>query len=249
VDLPGLPVSLRAVRWLEPDGGTTVRVYWRLAPDSYTPCLQQARAAPVQIRSRLLQYDDGFLGSALVFDTLQAVAPWEHVRRYDFALGGAAGALALQVEGVLEREEGGYIGACTGVSRFGPIEPLDLSGEGVAVSDLLPFHIVGDVIQTREWLAQSGFSVDELRPFLRNALGPQDALGIYFEVYAQTDLDDVYMLEYSVVKRSSGGLLRRGRSQTAIYQARQAVVNHRLPAAFLVDRAEWASSPRSRPGR
>jgi hypothetical protein len=70
-------------------------------------------------------------------------------------------------------------------------------------------------------------------------VGEREALGIYFEVYALTDLDDAYMLEYQIVKRERGTLLRRSRPRTAIYQARQAVVGRRLPAAFLIDQAEW----------
>jgi hypothetical protein len=238
VDRPVMPIGMRAIRQLTSPGTTRVRVYWSLEANSFAACVRETGAVPEYKRSRLVSYSPGYGVDTVVIDSTTAAAPWDHLYRYDFELGAPIELLALQIDGTTGDRGESFIGSCAGVVRSDPFAPLDLRSTGVEISDLLPFY-VDDVVQTREEFARSGFSVDDLRPYLPSDLSGRSGLGIFFEVYALTDLDDTYMIEYEIVKRSRAGILRRGKTRASIYQARQAVVDRRLPAAFLIDQAEW----------
>jgi hypothetical protein len=153
-------------------------------------------------------------------------------------LEGAAVSVALQVDQVLHPhlEESGPNGPCMGAAWNQAGARLLQEGD-IIISDLLPFS-VDDVVDAHARLSE-GFNMDNLKPFLSQDLGHEEAIGVYFEVYSQSDPGDNYMIEYAVRKRTRGRLLQRGQTRTTLYHARRASVEGRLQAAFLIDRAEW----------
>jgi hypothetical protein len=238
IDPAVLPVNLRALRWLTPQGTTTVQLYWSLELEGLASCIRDGRYVPALKRSRLVSYSPRFGRDTVVLDSTTAAAPWDNLFRFRFLLDGPIEQLALQVDGVGDEAPDRYVGSCTGIARTGSLAPLDPRVAGVELSDLLPFR-VDDVIETREHFAASGFSIADLEPYVRPNLDAASALGVYFEVYTLTDLTDDYLIEYQITKRTPGGILQRGRTRTSLFHARRAVVDQRLPAAFLIDSAEW----------
>jgi GWxTD domain-containing protein len=236
VDRGQVAVAMRIIRRMEPDGRTRLHIFWRSDRDSYATCIRGSGEVPDDGRLRLVATGPGHRSQSIISDQSVGGLPWQSVVRDTVFLDETAVDLALQYDGL-----GEFSAVCSGVARWGELPLLDVRAEGVELSDLLPFELE-DLLATRARLSTERFSDADFQPIVSNSLGSEEGLGVYFEVYTATDLDDAFILEYEINKTMPGGILRRSRSSQSIYQARQTAIDQRLSAAFLVDRAEWAEA-------
>ena len=236
VDRARVPVGMRVVRRLDSDYGTSLHLYWQLDGDSYRSCIMETGEVPDRSRLRLVAFAADHQTQTTVADRSAAEAPWGGINRETIRLAKSLDDLALQFDGL-----GEFTSSCSGVVRSGSLQVLDIHRHGVEVSDLLPFALE-DLLATRERLGTERFSDADFDPIIADALHDEEGMGIYFEVYTETDLDDAYILEYEINKTMPGGILRRTQTSQSIYQARQTAIDQRLSAAFLIDRAEWSGA-------
>ena len=217
-----VPVAFRASRFLTPTGQTRLDLDWAADAGAETDTLYLAWTGVVQ--------DSAFeeverLRSDLLVPPAEGAFP---VQSASVALPVGGRHVAAQWDlRPFERVPGGRLrpGRRVGVNavRAGPLGPLRATG--FEVSDLRPLRAVEN----------------EPYPFVRAE--PGLPLSVYFEIYGLDEERGQFGVEYAVVRRSGGRVLRRSRQEVeAEGQLRSRAVGGRSAQYLILNTTGWAGA-------